>query len=99
MIHGLGLVLESGWGLEKGIVRMCEEVVKQQQQKQQLRGRKRKEEKEEAIHVTEDLPVLLMLPLDPEVLEIHIVRSGLEGKMWETNPTGQESEPHAQLPV
>lgn len=98
MTHGLDLVLVSGRGLEKGIVRMCEEVVKQQQQ-QQLRGRKRKEEKEEAIHVTEDLQVLLMLPLNPEVLEIHIVHSGLEGKRWETNPTGRESEPRAQLLV
>lgn len=84
-------MLGSGWEPEKGIERMCGQA-----EKQQLRGRKRKGERE-AIHVTEALLVLLMT--DPEVLETHIVHSGLEGKRLEINPTGRESEPSAQLPV
>lgn len=87
-------MLGSGWEPEKGIERMCGQAEKQQQQ--QLRGRKRNGERE-AIHVTEALLVLLMT--DPEVLETHIVHSGLEGKRLEINPTGRESEPSAQLPV
>lgn len=86
-------MLGSGWEPEKGIERMCAQAEKQ---KQQLRGRKRKGEKE-AIHVIEALLVLLMM--DPEVLETHIVHSGLEGKRLEIYPTGRESEPSAQLPV
>lgn len=81
-------MLGSGWEPEKGIERMCGQAEKQQQQ--QLRGRKRKGERE---------ALLVLLMTDPEVLETHIVHSGLEGKRLEINPTGRESEPSAQLPV
>lgn len=86
MIRGSGWALGSGWDLGKVTGRMGEEDVKRQQQ---LR-RRRKEEKEEATPVIQDLLVLQMLPLGPEVLEVHIVQSGLLGKRWETNPTGRE---------
>lgn len=90
-VHGLGLVLGSDWGLGKETERTNEE-------QQQLR-RTRKEEKEEAIPVTLDLLVLRMVPLDPEVPEIRIVQPGVEGRRWETNPTGRASGPFAQPPV
>lgn len=83
MVRGSGLVLASGWGLGKVTGRMG---VKWQQQ---LR-RRRKGEKEESTLVIQDLLVLQMLPLDPKVLEIHIVQSGPEGKRGETDPTGRE---------
>lgn len=82
MVRGLGWVLGSGSGLGKATGRTG---VKRQQQ---LKMR-RKAEKEESTLSIRDLPVLPLLPLDPEVLEIHIVQSGLEGKRGETNPTGQ----------
>lgn len=97
MVHDSGWALGSDWGLERGIVRMSEEGVKQWQLR--MRKRRRKEEKVKAIPVTHFLLVLRMLPLDLEVLEIHIVQSGPEGKRLETNPTGQESGPCAPLPV
>lgn len=58
--------------MEKVTGRTGEEDVKRQQLK-----RRRKEEKEEANPVIQDLLVLRVLPLDLEVLEIHIVQSGM----------------------
>lgn len=79
----------------KGNGRTGEEGVKQQQQQPPMRKR----EETEASPVTQDLLLLRLLPLDPEVLEIHIVQLGPEGRKGETNPTGRESGPCAQLLV
>lgn len=86
--HGWGwMVRGSGWALGSGLglVRVTgRRGVKRQQQ-----PRRRKEEKEESTPVIQDLLVLRMLLLDPEVLEIHIVQPGLEGRRGETDPTGR----------